>query len=374
MYWREGRELRHADSRPGDGALTYRRVGETVTASFRVPHTTDASRGRFVVDCGGAGGNAVRSFQVVRHPPFDPVSVRAISPTEWWVLGDNAIAHTTDAGAHFTKIPVPLRTLRVGHIGLIQLQFADASDGYLYGKRLFATHDGGHSWRRIRLGGRVSTMTASGGTVYATVGGYRHSAIMRSVAGSDSWAMLPTPGRVANVDSVDGTDLFVTTLFKHRRGERLLVSRDGGATWQIEHLPIEDLACDVHQVRPPVLWEHCATGMMSAIWRSTDNGATFTAPAKEGHGVATNAASFAAASNRVAVLAFQDIRRTADAGRSWHRVGPKPSQRTWQSFDFPDTEHGVGLRWASRGTQSNQLWATSDAGATWHKVHIPRGL
>jgi photosystem II stability/assembly factor-like uncharacterized protein len=154
----------------------------------------------------------------------------------------------------------------------------------------------------------------------------------------------------------------------------LLTSVDSGRTWAVEHLPVEDLGCSFDVVRLPVVWVQCATGMMSGIWRSSDDGRSFAQPAaREGSPSLPNSAVFAAASDSTAIAGFQDIERTTDAGRHWHVVGPKPRTNiVWSYLGFTDAAHGVGIVMNNAGRKTRfALWATSDAGAHWRRVQTP---
>ena len=64
---------------------------------------------------------------------------------------------TTNGGRAFTAIhapPAPLVTESSGTSGYAQIRFADANNGFAYGPDLYATHDGGTSWRGGRCGWR----------------------------------------------------------------------------------------------------------------------------------------------------------------------------------------------------------------------------
>ena len=80
---------------------------------------------------------------------FDPVSFTAVSPSEYWLLGDapcsnpvcTSIVRTTDGGSHFVGLPAPASPLLEGQgssTGINTLRFADDLDGYA-----FATGSGG---------------------------------------------------------------------------------------------------------------------------------------------------------------------------------------------------------------------------------------
>ena len=99
--------------------------------------------------------------------PFQPFSATWISSTTGYVLGGRRSANeglcyaellrTDDRGASWRPVQIP--ALTVGDSPAADLQgvrFADNTDGYLYGRYLWSTHDGGGHWTRNVLGGRPS--------------------------------------------------------------------------------------------------------------------------------------------------------------------------------------------------------------------------
>jgi photosystem II stability/assembly factor-like uncharacterized protein len=108
----------------------------------------------------------------------------------------DAVAKTVDGGARFTA---PVRVVRFGCNGFAPvsaLAFDAYGDGFLYGPRLFVSHDGGRRWTRRAMPGAVIAVSAIGRSVW----------------------MLED----------------VCTAGRSRTGRcpvRLLVSLDGGRTW-----------------------------------------------------------------------------------------------------------------------------------------------
>lgn len=116
---------------------------------------------------------------------FQPAAASFVSPTWGVVLGGapSAAGHairarlamTADGGRHWSLMQAPPAWLasQSGQSWLPQVSqvlFADRSDGWLYGgNTVWATHDGGASWRQLTLPGTVRTMAASTSGVYAVV-------------------------------------------------------------------------------------------------------------------------------------------------------------------------------------------------------------
>ena len=303
-------------------------------------------------------------------------SYTAVSSTDWWLLGKAAcrrrpctsIVRTTDGGTHFVRIPAPRVALSDRH-GVSQLRFADREDGFAFDSRLYATHDGGRTWRRVRLGGPVGELAAADGYVYAVVSHGDRRTLLRSAAAGGRWTRLPAPRDLLGGLWVQGAHLFAQNQHDGAIGGRLLVSLDGGRRWSSYRVPIPGLGCEVDQVDPPVLWERCNTGMMASIWRSTDEGRTFRHEGGEDGAEFNNTMVFAAASNSVAIAGSQRLERTTDDAHHFTDVGP--SGFTWSYLGFTDPMHGVGIAHPGQdGTSRGQLWATTDGGRTWHHVPI----
>lgn len=139
---------------------------------------------------------------------FSPVSVTAIGPSHWWVLGsDGLLATTTDAGATFalTAADGLGRDARV-------LRFATASDGWAVtgsaagtsvvsptpALTLWSTTDGGRTWIGVRgLDGAASSVEAGGGTVFATTQRADGTwSVWASPVGADAWRKIGSLGAI----------------------------------------------------------------------------------------------------------------------------------------------------------------------------------
>jgi hypothetical protein len=111
---------------------------------------------------------------------FVPWSFTAVSTTHWWVLGGipcgsrecPAIETTVDGGATFSRLPAPGGPFGPGlntPPAAGNIRFADPEDGWVFGPRLYATHDGGRHWDAVPMPGQVTDLEPGLADVFAMV-------------------------------------------------------------------------------------------------------------------------------------------------------------------------------------------------------------
>jgi photosystem II stability/assembly factor-like uncharacterized protein len=309
----------------------------------------------------GANGSTVRG--VPRG--FSAVSLGAADTDHLWLAGTmpcgsewcSVIIRSSDGGRHFERVAAPPFP---GQGDAPQLVFADRHDGFaaLYGRPLYATHDGGTSWQRTSV--HALALVSSAGRAYATSG--RRLLSTQAVGGVWHATHL-------SFDPVDvaafGRDVWV--LGAVGNSEKLAHSRDSGRSFVTgTGLCFPGLGGRLLPVSSRVVWAYCPTGMLGGAWRSINGGATFK-PLRAPPHCCINSAAIAPASADVAVLSsLRGLFRTTDGGATWQRARA-PSNASYEPIEFVNSHNGFAL---AIGAQPSRLWQTTDAGATWHAVPI----
>jgi hypothetical protein len=343
------------------------------------------------------------------RPAFLPLSFTAVSVTHWWVLGAVpcgakdclSIKTTTNGGATFRSLPAPPGTFGTGpgaSPAESSIRFADAEDGWVFGPKLYATHDGGLRWTAIKMPGVVAELEPGLGQVYAGVfpntpcsntgtctARTPQPQLWRALPSSNHWSADRAAGAVSFSLTVHGTSVWVIQAMLTRDGYtigmRLLHSANGGRTFAVEPQELTGIICDYSPVSATFLWAYCSGGHFMFPFVSTDGGAHFTAVGSQ-TGISpvgyANGSGLIAASARIAVAASSipvpkvgdPIIRTTDQGARWTRVQAQPSKNgQWSLIGFTTSKVGYAL-WQSsaHGYPTAELWRTTDAGAKWAQV------
>ena len=315
---------------------------------------------------------------------FQPLSFTAVSERDFWLLGSvpchgrrcTAIVRTTDGGRSFTAVNAPqLPTSPY----VPELRFADHLDGFVFVRwsgRFYATHDGGASWKRLRLGRILGFATGGGRVLVAT-----SRRLESSRVSADSWQSrrlpFPSDGSVLDLEAHGSTFWLLGT----RQGtapshDELARSTDAGQTFMTARGPcVPGLGGELAPTSGNVVWAVCPTGTLGGAWRSTNGGVGFSQLRTP---QLVNSSQIAAASATTAVLdrgITVRLLRTTDGGRIW-KPPKTPGRGTdvlWVGF----TDARVGAALVQTGydqaakTQIAALWRTTDGGATWSRVPVP---
>jgi hypothetical protein len=314
-----------------------------------------------------------------------------------WVLGSAGcgantcpvIVRTLDGGRSWTRIAAPATSLdyagdyQAGS-GVSGLRFADPLDGWAYGPGLWATHDGGKTWKQLTIlglpGGAVAALEASAGAVQVVAyDGNTTFRIASSPVASDALRVstLTVPVGAGPVPEVQlvlqgqagwvlENDRVVTA------GARLV-----GGTWQTWQPPCLDVlgpatlaaanARELNAVCEFGVWGPAPSGRQGDhLYRSSDGGQTFveTGPqlAVSGPIAAPSASTIVAGGGQSQVVL------SVDGGLTWNAAS-LPAQSTSfyvRYLGFTTATQGVLI--ASDLGSRTQLLMTRDGGRTWTPV------
>ena len=348
-------------------STTTTRVASTTTGPSSSPTTTAP-----VPVVGPPGGPIPTAFQAT--------SFTAVSLDDWWMLGTarcltgsgtcGAILRTTDGGSTFAGIPSP----PVGGSDVSQLRFASPLDGYAFGPDLWQTANGGATWANVPIPGQVTELEAADGEAYALVTGAGSSnstsnELLTAPVGSQQWRQVPTPtplGYGAQF-ALSGSNLY---LLGGNGDMVLLYSTDQGAQFSQRIDPCTaglGGSVTVAADGTSTLWAACPTGMMGEAVLSTDGGVAWhVATATGGF---PNSLKLAAASSSVALASPAPetlngaLVRTMNGGSTWAVVlsGSSPSSASWVGFSDPSRAYAL---------LAGSLFESSDGGATWRSVAL----
>jgi hypothetical protein len=313
---------------------------------------------------------------------FAPISVTAVNDKTYWALGTQqcgtvsctAIVSTTDAGSHFTEIAAPhAATISIDNNTrpVVNLRFADSSNGWAYGDALWTTSDGGTTWVDTSFpAGSVKDVEAArnpgaaAGTAWAVIqpipftSGYQlWQAPYATGSGTGAWQQVnlgaDAPDTTAPSLVVKGAMAYLLAS-DAKHVAHLYVATAGAATTTYAApcaANSEGFSAGVGS-----LWIGCTAGAMV----STDGGATWhpaATPSKITLGVVGGIDATTAVvdhGSSLVVVSTTGAPKTAtisSAGANFSFVG------------FTDTKVGYVLSQAPY-----ELWRTTDGGRTWTAV------
>ena len=357
----------------------------------------------------GAGGAASASSAPVQPGPvvhlasltvpgnFQPAAASFVSPTWGVVLGGAGctasracrarLAVTADGGAHWSPIRGPAVWLANGGSSLPQVSqvvFADRADGWLYNSGyVWVTHDGGASWREIKLPGTIQTIAASAHAVYAVVGNRLYSsplggnAWMRVSAGPQSGPMTGNVLALSGNSVWFGADTYVWTTADGAHWARYPFRCSGlayGEPYTLAGISAANARDVAFLCAAPQGMFHTVMKVLVSVNGARSGWQTLKAPPPEG-----DVAAFAAAPGRFGLISIAVVTPGLD---NIYRL-PKPGQ-SWTTVGIPGPGGGVplnSLQFMSPAVGSfvmgdpvfgirSELLRTTDAGQTWHPVRF----
>ena len=278
-----------------------------------------------------------------------------VSASDGWALGTAPCSHTpcgsivrtTDGGKSWKGIPAPRTTvtskqnLPAGGADIVR--FTDGINGWVAGRGLYSTHNGGATWHQVAVGpstGTVDSLETGGGYVYALITGCppnsstscsRSDVVYAAKVGSDSWkSVSPT------IDVSQNASMLVVH----------------GSSW---FLPTEaGIMRASGMSRPITLPNPCPT-------LAEGHATPLLAVADADHLDALCAGDGAAGSTSIQLYG------STDAGHIWKKAGDEYKMEPDDLTGMADNGHGVLLISTSSGG-SYILRTTDDGGSLAHAV------
>ncbi len=330
----------------------------------------------------GAGGRPVGPAGGPVPKGFDPVSVTWISTAQGWVLGTAPCGHppctsilrTRDGGRTWRGVPAPKVELAGVGAGAAHIRFADAANGWLFGPSLWATHDGGVSWREVTgLGGPIMDLEAASHEAFALAlsgvgGGAAH--LFASATNHDSWmsvgpqaiepsAALTLLGTTGYTVGTGGTVLAFTSAGLDPRG-RPCAGVTGAQLGSVSAGDGSGLAALC--VSGPALGSSTKNLVVSG-----DGGRTWSVAgtAPRGGQPTGLAQALTGAYVIAANSGASELYRSADGGRTWSTAYQDISVGGAPFHDLGFTTPSRGTVVLAVGSGQSRLLMTTDGGVTW---------
>jgi hypothetical protein len=328
---------------------------------------------------GPAGGPVPRGFQ--------PVSMTFVSASDGWVLGTapcaqqpcTSVVRTTDGGRSWIGIPAPRYPLAATALqhGLRDIRFASTLDGFAFGSQLWATHNGGATWRHVALPGSIGDLETSDGVVYAAVmTGANAVTIYESPASGGRWT--PVGGLPARVPG----DAWLGMITLHGPaawiilGDRLYASPTG-QNWVREPVSCGSnygiASVAAYSTRQLTLLCVGGPAMGSAgkvLLTSSDGGARFTrsgVPPLGGDNFDQLAQPTAGHIFIATWSAATWLDVSGNGGRTWSEaLRLLDGGLGWSDFGFTTSSQGAAIE--GNPAQGSRMYMTWDAGLAWDPV------
>jgi photosystem II stability/assembly factor-like uncharacterized protein len=352
-----------------------------------------------------------RSRHVERPHHGRLLDVSWTSRSTGWVLesvlcktGECArLLHTTDAGRHWHRVPLPLR-----HLGSLGERIAftrnthGSSSGYVYGPKTWSTTDSGRQWIRtpgIRAGGRhTAALAVDGDAAYRVA--YRHDGcpgpcnpvIQWQVIGAISWRTVDRqPSGPDAAAQIAAAGAQVVAAFEGNLAggadehAEYAISADGGALWRERRDPCggkdqtEFDTVGIAAAAPDQITTLCQSHLHhpSFLAVSTDGGVLFARQPHDGLSYPAGPDVFGSAGVMIASTTgigshkqSYVVARSADFGRAW-RVTLRDRVPI-----AADQSGSLALSVAPDGAAAFidgpfRLWVSAGPGRGWHRVQTP---
>jgi hypothetical protein len=278
------------------------------------------------------------------------------------------LVQTHDGGKTFTALPVPRDALAgdadpAAGAAATDVRFGSANDGWLYGNGLWATHNGGYGWNKIKLPGPVNRLAAAHGMVWALLStdGRNSQQLWKSPVGSDKWTKVPGvtvgyPGDVALL----GTRVVVLGAGP----SKVWVSKDGAKF--TPHASPCATAMAAELSASGSLWAKCATGTAAYVGTSADGIKWRPVKSTSDGSAPPNSLALGARGADDALLALSANEPLSDLYTDGTQQPVSRPPDLGASIDYLGFTT-VSVGYAIDGTN---LWRTNDGGDTWVRLRI----
>ena len=296
------------------------------------------------------------------------------------------LAKTIDAGRSFTYVAqVPGDPKNDAPIS--EVRFANLHDGWAFGPRLWATHDGGTTWNEVTEPGPVSDVEASAGVAYALVAScgtkpcVQGDRLLTTPAGQDAWTAISMPALPDGAGSIALHGKAIWVVDNGGQTGTFDASADG-ISWHRLSNPCPAAGADLALVgvapaSASRLFLLCAGNPAAGseskvVLLSLDGGATAhatpSAPARGGiAGMITVANDSVVAVSAASGATL--IYRSPDVGLTWATPFDQgDGGRGLTDLGFTTPTQGVAIYGRPGDGQPSQLLMTRNAGATWAPV------
>jgi hypothetical protein len=341
--------------------------------------------------------------------PFTPLDAAFTSGSDGWLLavvpnscdsGGTIEARTTaDGGLHWSKAAAPRTPWGTGPSapgsGVSRILFANAEDGWAYDPGLWATHDGGVSWRQVSTGGRsVSAMASTGGSAVAAFGvcGAAGASSGCNTTGTftvettsvrgDDWR--PVPGGTGHgmpvLAAADGT-AYVFGAAPGEDSDKLAASAgpaDGSARWHPRPVPGlgSDLPVSLAASAAPGGSLVLACALVGAhpvpthLYQSADGGLHWTTIATRPFFDGANVIQRTPDGTLFIAGMTDGAELSDDGGRTWTEPASVDRSAAVQGGGAIDAAMTTDADGYAIVTDQGILWLTRDGGQSWQRIPV----
>jgi photosystem II stability/assembly factor-like uncharacterized protein len=317
---------------------------------------------------------------------FSPIDFSFVGAHVGWALGqvctDSSctarMARTTDSGHSWHASPAPngLHTNEDEGDAVREVRFGNQDHGWLFGPSLYATHNGGTTWKKLDMDGDVLALEEWQHTTWVLVssceaGGCRVS-LWVAPMGSDAFtlrALVPAGNALDKRFQLVRAGTVSGWVSAWGDGESLILrTRNDGRTWTQITDPCKSqmvFGKRLTRIDAQNLWIACgfdsaAGSQGKTVYHSNDGGTHW--GSKNDAPMRGQFADLVALGTQTALLStsHSGLLRTTDGGISWREVAPDCCDAGFGKIETIDYTNA----WAI-GFGANAIFFTSDRGAHW---------